>query len=275
MKPELIINADDFGMNENVTRAIARCFRNGLLSNTTMIVNMDYCEEALEIARREGFVKQVGLHLNLMQGVPLTEKMRMNRTFCNEDGMFMGAVGKGIRRYERFWLSHDDLVAVDGEIGAQMSRFKELGLSLMHCDAHQYSNTYLPILPVFSENARRFGFRTTRGSVWTSNIRGGRISFLKRMYAKHVRKRIVDMGLVAADVVGFLWNIDTLQLVEQCVVELHCHPNYRMANGELSLLGSLCDWTTRYEESFGLIKKNVQRYSLIDFTYLTRRVCGK
>lgn len=275
MKPELIINADDFGMNENATRAIAHCFRNGLLSNTTMIVNMDYCEEALEIARREGFVKQVGLHLNLMQGVPLTEKMRMNRTFCNEDGVFMGAVGKGIRRYERFWLSHDDLVAVDGEIGAQMSRFKELGLSLMHCDAHQYSNTYLPILPVFSENARRFGFRTTRGSVWTGNVRGGRISFLKRMYAKHVRKRIVDMGLAAADVVGFLWNIDTLQLAEQCVVELHCHPNYRMANGELSLLGRLCDWTTRYEESFGLIKKNVQRYSLIDFAYLAKRVCGK
>lgn len=275
MKPGLIINADDFGMNENATRAIARCFHDGLLSNTTMIVNMDYCEEALEIARREGFINRVGLHLNLMQGVPLTEKMRMNRTFCNGDGVFTGSVGKGVRRYERFWLSHDDLVAVNDEIEAQMSRFKELGLSLMHCDAHQYSNTYLPILPVFSENARRYGFRTTRGSVWTSNVRGGQISFLKRMYARYVRSRIVKMGLVAADVVGFLWNIDTLSTNEQSVVELHCHPNYRTADGGLSLSGLLCDWTTRYEESFGLIKENVQRYSVVDFAYLAEKFLGK
>ena len=73
-----IVNADDFGLNQSVNRAIAESFRNGLCLNTTLIVNMPYADEAVEIAYKEGFSDRVGLHLNLTEGVPLTEPIREN-----------------------------------------------------------------------------------------------------------------------------------------------------------------------------------------------------
>ena len=45
----LIINADDFGKNQNVNKAITECFNKGLINQTTVMVNMPGIYEAVEL----------------------------------------------------------------------------------------------------------------------------------------------------------------------------------------------------------------------------------
>ena len=71
----LIIHADDFGINESVSRCIAECIDRGWVSETSLMVNMPYADDAVELARQRGFDERVGLHLNLSEGRPLTREI--------------------------------------------------------------------------------------------------------------------------------------------------------------------------------------------------------
>ena len=49
MSYKLIINADDFGISSSVNRAIVYAFSNNMITNTTLMVNMPYADEAVEL----------------------------------------------------------------------------------------------------------------------------------------------------------------------------------------------------------------------------------
>ena len=52
MKNKIIINADDFGLNSSVNKAIVESFNNGLINSTTLMANMPGFEEAVEMAHK-------------------------------------------------------------------------------------------------------------------------------------------------------------------------------------------------------------------------------
>ncbi len=54
-KSTLIINADDFGRDSKINRAISDCFKNTLIDSTTIMVNTEGFHEALELADRYNF----------------------------------------------------------------------------------------------------------------------------------------------------------------------------------------------------------------------------
>lgn len=58
----LIINADDWGRNENNTDKISKCFALGTVSSVSAMVFMEDSERAADIARERGI--DAGLHLN-------------------------------------------------------------------------------------------------------------------------------------------------------------------------------------------------------------------
>lgn len=53
---KIIVNADDFGKTHTINLAIAECFNKGLITNTTIMVNMPFADEAVEIAKQEVFL---------------------------------------------------------------------------------------------------------------------------------------------------------------------------------------------------------------------------
>ena len=87
---QFIINGDDFGLSEEVNRAVADCFALGLIDRTTLLVNMPLSEAARELAASRGFLGRVGLHINLVEGRPLTVRCRENPVLCDENGLFAG-----------------------------------------------------------------------------------------------------------------------------------------------------------------------------------------
>ena len=47
---DVIVNADDFGMNHNVNLAIDYCFKKNIISSTTIMANMPGFDEAVKLA---------------------------------------------------------------------------------------------------------------------------------------------------------------------------------------------------------------------------------
>ena len=81
---KIIVNADDFGWDENRTHAILQAYKLGLIHTTTAMVNMPWFFRAIEMAKGTGLIEHVGLHLCLTEGYPLTDRIRNCPRFCDE-----------------------------------------------------------------------------------------------------------------------------------------------------------------------------------------------
>lgn len=218
----LIINADDFGYNEGRTRAILECFEERLISNTTLMVNMPFADEAVELARRAGVVNQVGLHLNLTEGRPLTDNIRKNPLFCDADGFFNANFHRSMRK--RVLLSMVEQLGVAEEIDAQLRRYCSLGLTQLHLDSHHHSHTDFSVFRILAPLAAQYGFRTMRLS---ANLRPGGLGLMKGVYKTlfnaKLRKRfgsVDSFGQIGE--ANALWPSVDGRSLELMVHPLHC-----------------------------------------------------
>ncbi len=123
---KLIINADDFGLSEGITYGIYDAVKRGVVTSTTMMVNMRASALAGEIVKRDDSLS-VGLHLNLSFGKPLTDCFSLT---C--EGRFVKP--KNCDIHDQF--TDEDL---DKELDAQYKKFCELtGKKPTHIDSHLY-----------------------------------------------------------------------------------------------------------------------------------------
>lgn len=178
---EYIINADDFGRTHTVNLAITEGFHRNLLSRTTVMVNMPFFDEAVEMANNNGFIDLVGLHINLISGIPLTENIKNCPEFCT-DGKFNGQIFKN--RKLRIWLPAKTRKAVAEEISAQIDKYKANGFTLLHADSHGHVHTFPSLLGITLRLLRKAGFSSLRLSL---NLKAKGI---KKILKKGVNRRI-------------------------------------------------------------------------------------
>ena len=82
MIKKLIVNADDFGLSEGVCLGILKVHRDGILTSTTCMMNMENIEKYLEMTKAYPNLG-LGVHLNITVGKPLTKV-----SFIDEKGNF-------------------------------------------------------------------------------------------------------------------------------------------------------------------------------------------
>ena len=155
----MIINADDFGYSESVNRAICKCFEDGTINRTTILVNMPSSEEALSLARENGFFESVGLHINLTEGKALSEECRKS-PLCDENGFLKGEFHVPFKA--RLFLPKAIRKAIRAEVEAQMKKFVEMGFPLRHADSHNYTHSYLSVYGETKKLFKKYGFTSTR-----------------------------------------------------------------------------------------------------------------
>ena len=63
---KLIVTADDFGYSRNVNKAIIRCFRNGIVTSTSLLANTKYFDESVKLLKLNKNL-DVGMHINLTE----------------------------------------------------------------------------------------------------------------------------------------------------------------------------------------------------------------
>lgn len=220
MPSQVIINADDFGINAKENRVILAALRQGVVSSTTLMANMPGLAEACDLVRSEGLQGRVGLHLNLSHGRPLTGALAGERLFCNAQGEFDPHLS-----HYHLRLPQATRRALDEELEAQWQKCLDHGVHPSHLDSHQHMHNIWPIGVQVAHFAARKGvpMRLAR------NL-GGNIGWVKRLYKTLLNRRLRALAGASADYVCTPADLLDQTLPRTGTLEVIAHP-YLLAEG--------------------------------------------
>ncbi|AJO16476.1 chitin disaccharide deacetylase [Bacillus paralicheniformis] len=196
----LIINADDFGFSRGVNLGIIEAFQHGVLTSTTLMVNMQEAEHAVELARQNRELG-VGVHLTLTAGRPILGGLH---TITDEEGNF-----RKLLYYQGFF--DIDLDEVYREWKAQIEKALSFGLNPTHIDSHHHIHTYGNLPEVFVKLAKEYDLPCRKvnhdhPSLW-KGVRSNDAFELKV-------DRLKDLSSILRD------------YQDAAVIEVMCHPAY-------------------------------------------------
>ena len=221
----IIINADDYGLNNEVNRAIVDLLKSGGIQRTTLMVNTPAAKEACEMAKDNNLLPHVGLHINLTDGNPLTEDIK-NTRFCQ-----FGAFNlEEVESRTRLHISSLEKRAVAKEVQAQFEKFKELtGHYPKHVDSHRHVHNYLPFLFVIMRIAKKCQVESMRIGINLYDQKEA--SFAKKVY-KFVLNTIIKRNFKHTDYMGaYLEYVDYFDAPQDKTCEVMVHPTYH--NGKI------------------------------------------
>lgn len=196
----LIINADDLGYDPAVTRGILQAMRQGIVSSTTFMVNM----EDSEAAAREAKGLSVGLHLNLARGAPVwrsfPKSLLREGQFSEPDAGALPA----------------DVVAE--EVMAQLDRLHDLvNKDATHIDVHKHLHQHPGVLDGLCRAAQARGVPVRS------------ITAQMRVALRERGVRTNDHFIGGAGPTAY-WTLAQLEAelaqIQPGVTELMCHPGY-------------------------------------------------
>jgi chitin disaccharide deacetylase len=150
----LIINADDFGRSEGVTRGIMEAHAAGSVTSTSIMANGIDWQNAVARARAVRTIG-VGVHLNLVQGRPL---LRVPSLTDARTGEFYG-LGALARRA---LLGRVDVGELEAETIAQIERVRASGIAVTHLDSHRHAHVLPGIFKTVARATVQAGIRVLR-----------------------------------------------------------------------------------------------------------------
>jgi hopanoid biosynthesis associated protein HpnK len=205
---QLVITADDFGAAPAVNEAVEAAHRHGVLTAASLMVAAPASVDAIARARRLPSLR-VGLHLVLVEGVPLLPISKVSR-LVGGDGRLrsdLATFGAAIAfsRHVRRELA--------AEIRAQFAAFLDSGLPLDHCNAHKHFHLHPVVGALLTEIAVSFGASAVRVPLEPRRVLRGvertpwSPAQLTAPFALALRRRVRAMGLIAPDhVFGLRWS---------------------------------------------------------------------
>lgn len=228
----ITVNADDFGKDRQVNEAICAAFAKGLIHRTTLMANMPYAKEAMELASRQGFSDKVGVHLNLTEGRPLTGGIAENRVICDENGLFTADFHRDT--FKRFILDAKTRRDIREELDAQLAKFIELGGTLMHVDSHHHVHTDMSVLKALIPLIAKYKIESIR--LGRNLYHGG--NKLMRIYKKILNAQLASYNKIRADYFGSAKDFESFGADDEFCgknnIEIMVHPLYGTD-------GTLCD----------------------------------
>lgn len=131
MAKYLIVNSDDFGISDGVSRGIIEAHHKGILTSTTTMVNMPAAENAIKLAQETAPELGLGLHFVLSFGKPVSDPATVP-SLVTDKGTFVSTWDELMDKMQSF--TKEDL---ERELNAQFERFQQLAGHLPdHLDSH-------------------------------------------------------------------------------------------------------------------------------------------
>jgi len=152
----IIVGADDLGLSPGVTRGILDAHRDGVVRSTSLLVTFPGGQEAANLARNEPGL-EVGLHLDLVGGTPVTDRRRIP-TLVGPDGRFHRLP----QFTTRLLTGRINLTEVAIEVRAQVGRAREWGIDPRAWDSHRHTHLMPPLSRVVADIAREEDVRYLR-----------------------------------------------------------------------------------------------------------------
>jgi hypothetical protein len=226
----LIVNADDYGYFDAVSRGILAAADAGRVTATGVLVTSPAFARNAP-ALRERTEIDVGLHLNLSYGEPLSTDLR--RATAATGGKFPrpGSLAAGL-------LSGGlSLRSVVAEARTQIDRCLEAGLVLRFLNSHEHVHMLPSLYPRVQALAREYGVPFVRHVRWEwpsvshrqvgALLRTAVLALLDRMQRRNSSGPIL-IGSAASGRLDLAYLAGRLsQLAPGRAYELMCHPGYR------------------------------------------------
>ena len=121
---KVIMNADDFGFSKGVNLAILEGFQHGILTSTSLMVNMPGFEHAVSLMKQYPDLLHVGIHLVTTVQYSVVKGLK---TLTDENDHFYR---------DPEIIEKSDQSELDKEYQAQMDKFLATGLKPDHIDFH-------------------------------------------------------------------------------------------------------------------------------------------
>lgn len=233
---KVIINADDFGMSEAFNHGVIKGYKDGLVSSTTIMINMAAAEHAINLAK--DYPKLfIGQHTNFVLGKPCADPKEIP-SMVDEKGNFYRS-GE-YRSGKREFIYEEAKI----ETIAQMERFKELtGHYPEHIEGHATGNEAVD--RAFLDIAKEFGIHAS-----VFNLKDGHLDGYMKSKSV-IGPEYMEMLNRGTEIENFIHNdFCILDVEEDEVLELHFHPGYVdqfiLDNSSLTIarckdLETLCD----------------------------------
>jgi hopanoid biosynthesis associated protein HpnK len=153
----VIVNADDFGMSEEVNDAIIRAHREGVLTSTSLMVTGAAAAEAVRLAKENPRLA-VGIHLVAVMGRSVLPQSEIPTLVDEAQNFSNNPTAAGLK----YFFSPQARREIRREIAAQFSRFQETGLRLSHVDGHLHLHVHPVIFNEALRQAIKYGARRMR-----------------------------------------------------------------------------------------------------------------
>jgi chitin disaccharide deacetylase len=204
----LLVQADDFGLTEGVTKGILQAMDAGVVTGSgAMVCEAKYRERVARFARAAG--SRLGIHLQLTDGAPILPPQ--------EIPSLVDASGRFPRHRDRLKLLN--AAEVLREWRAQIGALRELGVEPNHLDTHHSVHPLAGAAEAYLQLALDTGLP----------VRGGTVEFNRRLRAH---------GVACADQYLCIWTGRPVRLAEiprtlraldrftpnPGSVEIACHP---------------------------------------------------
>jgi hopanoid biosynthesis associated protein HpnK len=153
----LIVNADDFGVSEEVNEAVIRAFKEGVLTSTSLMVTGGAFAQAVRLAKENPGLA-VGIHLVTVVGRSVLPSLEIP-TLVDDQGNFSNNPTEAGLKYFFLPRARRELRR---EIAAQFEKFRSTGLPLSHIDGHLHLHAHPVIFNAALEQGERCGVRRMR-----------------------------------------------------------------------------------------------------------------
>jgi chitin disaccharide deacetylase len=271
----LIVNADDFGLSESVSRGIITAHRAGILTSTTFMTNFPWAHELAPLLS-EAPDLGVGVHLNLTTGTPLLPPEQVD-SLVDTQGHFHKSI--------LHLLTRIDMSQVRQEWAAQVEKgIQLLGRLPTHLDTHRYLQGHPEFAAAMIDTARAYGVRAVRClypgpdlalSQMYKPYNPARLlveRYLRRSAAQVAASGLACPGATIAGDFGLAQLLRHLERAGEGVTELVCHPG--LVDDRLRSLSSMQEH--REEELAALTDPAARRtaerlgLTLVSFRHLSK-----
>jgi predicted glycoside hydrolase/deacetylase ChbG (UPF0249 family) len=175
----VIANADDFGLNASVNKAILYCYEQGYINSASLMANQPGFKEAVNMVHESKVIQNIGVHVDLAAGRPLTNFK--NKTFLTSDGHWdLKQTGKNFKLpdadTQRFFHS---------EIEAQVQKVMLSGVQVTHIDSHFHLHTLPGFYKLFLNVARQYHLKLRLAQTYNEG------NLLKFFYRRTINRRLI------------------------------------------------------------------------------------
>lgn len=133
---KFIVNADDFGLHEEINKGIIYGYQNGIITSTSLMCSAPAFSDAVALAKANDGLG-IGIHLTLVGGVKTVLPQEKLATLVDADGRLPADY---ISFSKKFYTGGIRLAEIEAELRAQIERALTSSVNVTHVDSHQHTH---------------------------------------------------------------------------------------------------------------------------------------